>query len=59
MMFVLGDVRMDASLFRRVAKRCRELMERTDIEAVKEQLCIWAEEFDEQAKQAELAEAEA
>ena len=43
-------------LFRRVAKRCRELATRTDIEVVKEQLQIWAEEFDEQAGQVESAE---
>ena len=41
----------DDALFRRVAKRCRELETRTEIGAVKEQLRIWAREFEERAEQ--------
>ena len=40
----------DATLCRRVASRCRELVARTEAEAVKEQLRIWAEEFENQAE---------
>jgi len=44
------------ALFRRVAKQCRELATRTDVEVVKEQLRIWAEEFEERAEQVESVE---
>jgi hypothetical protein len=46
----------DTALFLRVAKRCRELATRTEVEAVKQQLRIWAEEFEERAERVELGD---
>jgi hypothetical protein len=40
---------MEAEFFRRFARRMRELMLRARTEAAREQLRIWAEEFDERA----------
>jgi hypothetical protein len=45
---------MNAELSRRAAERCRELIGRTEIDSVKEQLRIWAAEFDEHAAEEEL-----
>jgi hypothetical protein len=46
----------DAALFRRVARRCRELATRTEVDSVKEQLRIWAEEFEKRAERVEPGE---
>ena len=43
-----GDF-MEAEFLRRFARRMRELMLRARTEAAREQLRIWAEEFDERA----------
>jgi hypothetical protein len=40
---------MEAEFLRRFARRMRELMLRARTEAAREQLRIWAEEFDERA----------
>jgi hypothetical protein len=40
---------MDREYFRRFARRCRELMRRTANERAREQLCLWAAEFDARA----------
>ncbi|MGE5270311.1 MAG: hypothetical protein ACM3JG_11630 [Thiohalocapsa sp.] len=40
---------MDHGYFRRFADRCRELMGRTHSETAKEQLSLWADEFDARA----------
>jgi hypothetical protein len=40
---------MDQEYFRRFAWRCRELMSRTANERAREQLCLWAAEFDARA----------
>jgi hypothetical protein len=40
---------MDQEYFRRFARRCRELMRRTANERAREQLCLWAAEFDARA----------
>jgi hypothetical protein len=40
---------MDQEYFRRFARRCRELMLRTANERAKEQLCLWAAEFEARA----------
>jgi hypothetical protein len=40
---------MDAVLLRRFAQRMRDLMRRARTEAAREQLRIWAEEFEAQA----------
>lgn len=40
---------MDQEYFRRFARRCRELMLRTANERVREQLCLWAAEFEARA----------
>ena len=47
---------MSAALFRRLAQQCRELVVRVRSEPAKEQLRIWAVEFDTQAEEAELEE---
>ncbi len=40
---------MDQEYFRRFAQRCRELMLRTANERAREQLCLWAAEFEARA----------
>ena len=40
---------MDQEYFRRFAQRCRELMLRTANQRAKEQLCLWAAEFEARA----------
>ena len=40
---------MDQEYFRGFARRCRELMRRTTSEPAREQLCLWAAEFDARA----------
>jgi hypothetical protein len=40
---------MEAEFLRRFARRMRELMLRARTEAAREQLRLWAEEFDERA----------
>lgn len=40
---------MDQEYFRHFARRCRELMLRTANERAREQLCLWAAEFDARA----------
>ncbi len=40
---------MDQEYFRRFARRCRELMLRTANEPAREQLCLWAAEFEAKA----------
>lgn len=45
---------MEAEFLRRFARRMRELMLRARTEAAKEQLRIWAEEFDERAAAVDL-----
>jgi hypothetical protein len=46
---------MDREYFRRFAQRCRELMLRTTNERAREQLCLWAAEFDARADGNEAA----
>src|SRR5207253_1456730 len=46
-----GD--MDQAYLRRFALRCRELMVRARSERAREQLCLWAEEFEARADAAE------
>lgn len=41
---------MHPEFFFRIAQRCRELMARTDSEFAKEQLQMWADEFDAHAE---------
>ena len=40
---------MDQEYFSRFARRCRELMLRTANERAREQLCLWAAEFEARA----------
>ncbi len=40
---------MDQEYFRRFARRCRELMQRTANERAREQLCLWAAELEARA----------
>ena len=40
---------MDQEYIRRLARRCRELMGRTTSDRTREQLCLWAAEFDARA----------
>ena len=44
---------MDQAYLRRFALRCRELMVRARSERAREQLCLWAEEFEARADAAE------
>jgi hypothetical protein len=46
---------MNADFFRRFAQQCRELIARARTDPAKEQLRIWAEEFDERADALERA----
>ena len=48
--------RMDAFGLRRLSRQCRELMPRARSEIAREQLCLWANEFEEQAQRIELEE---
>jgi len=41
---------MRSGFFRQMAQQCRDLMGCASTEAVKEQLQVWAEEFDDKAK---------
>jgi len=45
---------MEAEFLRRFARRMRELMLRARTEAAREQLRIWAEEFDERAASVDM-----
>ena len=47
---------MTAEFFRRIAQQSRMLMARARTDAVREQLRIWAEEFEAQAEAAEPEE---
>ena len=47
---------MEAEFLRRFARQMRELMLRARTEAAREQLRIWAEEFEAQAEAAEPEE---
>ena len=49
---------MNADFFRRFAQQCRELIARARTEPAKEQLRIWAEEFDARADALERAATE-
>ncbi len=46
---------MDQEYFRRFARRCRELMLRTTSEGVREQLRLWATEFEARAEALQTA----
>jgi hypothetical protein len=46
---------MDADFFRRFARQCRELIARARTEPTKEQLQMWAAEFDARADALERA----
>jgi len=46
---------MNADFFRRFAQQCRDLIARARSEPAKEQLRIWAEEFDARANALEQA----
>ena len=48
-------LRMNADFFRRFAQQCRDLIARARSEPAKEQLRIWAEEFDARANALEQA----
>jgi hypothetical protein len=47
---------MTAEFFRRIAQQCRMLMARAQTNAVREQLRIWAEEFEAQSEAVEPEE---
>ena len=47
---------MDALGLRRFSRQCRELMLRARSEIAREQLSLWANEFEEQAQRVELEE---
>jgi hypothetical protein len=42
--------KMDAQDFRAKAQRCRELLKISVTQEVRDQLCVWAEEFDAEAE---------
>jgi hypothetical protein len=44
---------MNADFFRRFAQQCRDLIARARSEPAREQLRLWAEEFDARAEAAE------
>ena len=46
---------MNPEYFRKFARQCRELLQRANTERAKEQLRLWAEEFDAEAVTLERA----
>lgn len=49
-------MRMNAEFLQRMDARCRDLANRTQNEAGREELRFWAAEFEEQAPRADIAE---
>jgi hypothetical protein len=47
---------MQSGFFRQMAQQCRDMMRRAEAEDARQQLQLWAEEFDARAEAAETEE---